>query len=301
MQDITLFELNLFVRACRTRSLREVARQMNLQPAHVSKTLKRLEGRLERRLFKRSVAGIIVTPEGLDLLATAEQILELGERLLPGAHPGSAGVQEEIWSLGSISFLASRLLAPCIGEFAAARKNSRFRVVEFTHNELVAHGLNGAFEMAVHIEPLLWTKNWASLRIGDLRWGLFARTDHPLSRERETVERIRRYPFIVPTDWTLQAGFTVGEDHCPLTWRERKKGHEAATAETATAIVQQCDNLTFVPKVATQALVQDGRLREILVPEWERIEKSIYLSVRSDIVPKPLQKLVAERLGSLLT
>ncbi len=298
MQDLTLFELNLFVRACKTRSLREVARQMNLQPAHVSKALKRLEGRLGRRLFKRSVSGIVVTPEGSELLATAEQMLELGERLLGGS--GAPIREEEIWSLGSISFLASRLVGPTLGALAEKRKNARFRVVEFTHNELVAHGLNGAFEMAIHIEPLLWTKNWTSIKIGSLRWGLFARAGHPLNRERETIERISRYPFIVPTDWTLQGGFSIGDDHCPLTWRERRKGHEASTAETAIEIVQRSDNLTFVPTVAARNLVLDGRLRELRVPEWESIEKAIYLSVRSDLVPRPLQKLVGEAMAPLL-
>ena len=34
---------------------------------------------------------------------------------------------------------------PRVAEWRAKRRNTRFRLLEFTHNELVSHGLRGAF------------------------------------------------------------------------------------------------------------------------------------------------------------
>ena len=286
LPDISIQELDLFVKASRLTSLRELARQLELKPAHVSKVIKRLEGKIGHKLLQRSVAGIILTREGLDLLSVAEEICGLAEQLEGANSKRSKAEKDIVLSMGSISFLSTYLLAQSIQQIQKERKRARFRLIEFTHNELVSHGLNGAFEISVHIEPLQWTRTWASKRIGPLSWKLYSRKGHPLGKTPSESE-ILKYPFIVPTDWTNH-GFSIGEDHCPVSWRKRLKGHEASTAETSIAIVGASDQLTFIPEVLARPNVLAGRLQEIQVENWPVVEKSIYLSVRADLISKPL-------------
>jgi DNA-binding transcriptional LysR family regulator len=297
--DISLFEMDLFVRASRLKSLRELARQLELKPAHVSKVIKRLETKLGTRLLKRSVSGVLLTPEGMELLKTAESICQLSDDLLPSLRRGGAGPEQRILSVGSISFLCRHYLVGCLIPLVNEKRNYRYRIVEFTHNELVSHGLNGAFEVAVHIESLQWTKTWTSRRLGPMKWGLYGRAGHPLLKRGHSVAEgeVVKYPFIVPTDWSSQ-GFTIGEDHCPLSWRERLKGHESSTAETAMELVAETDQLTFIPEVLTRRAVEEGQIQEIEVDGWPRVQKDIYVSVRSDLVSKQYLTALVEALQS---
>jgi DNA-binding transcriptional LysR family regulator len=294
--DISLFEMDLFVRASRLRSLRELARQLALKPAHVSKVIKRLEAKLGTPLLKRSVSGVLLTPEGTQLLRVAEEICELSGQL-PSQERRMARSHERIWSIGSISFLCREFLVPALTPLTSENTNYRFRYVEFTTNELVASGLNGAFEIAVHIEPLQWTRAWLSRRLGSLRWALYARYGHPLHAASET--EVLKYRFVLPTGWTAQ-GFAIGEDHCPVSWRDRKGGDEASTPGTALEILAHSDQLAFLPEVMTRKAVAAGRIAEIPVEGWPAVHKDLYLSARTDVVSKHFYLTLIEALQSAM-
>lgn len=285
LSDLTIRELEIFVLASRTGSLREVARQSGLLPAHVSKIMKRLEEKLDQPLMRRSATGVILTPEGLAFLDVASRISEMSQGI-GAATVDTKVANERLWTIGSISFITTYLLAPAIDGWRKSVPASRFRLIEFTHNDLVAHGLKGAFELAVHIGRLEWTHVWETFQLGKLQWKLYGRRDHPLGDEC-TEKDVLRFPFIVPTDWSVN-GYAIGDDHCPVAVRRRKRGDEAATAETALELCRHSDQLTFVPSL----LVQGGRgfreMREIAVDGWPTVEKELFLTVKSDVVPKKL-------------
>jgi DNA-binding transcriptional LysR family regulator len=288
LSDLTLRELELFVIAARSRSLRETARQSGLLPAHVSKLMQRLEEKMGQTLFRRSSAGILPTPEGLSLLGPAAEICEISETL--AGNTRKPAVKESLWTLGSISFLTTYLLAPHVESWRRNSRNARFRLIEFTHNDLVAHGLKGAFDLAVHIEKLEWTKAWETFSLGGLRWKLYARQNHPLPESCSEGE-VSEYSFIVPTDWS-ENGYTIGSDFCPLTVRQRRKGDEVATAETALELCRFSDQLTFVPEILAKNWGRMDQMKEIRVVNWPVVEKQIYLSVRSDRVSRRLVDLI---------
>src|SRR3954463_9189291 len=122
--DISLFEMDLFVRASRLKSLRELARQLELKPAHVSKVIKRLESKLGTRLLKRSVSGVLLTPEGMELLKTAEEICLLSDSLMPSVRK-RGGEEQRIFGIGSISFLCRHFLVGCLSPLASEKRNYR--------------------------------------------------------------------------------------------------------------------------------------------------------------------------------
>jgi DNA-binding transcriptional LysR family regulator len=297
-QDLTLKELELFVLASRTQSFREVARQSGMLPAHVSKVMKKIEEKVDTQLFKRSVSGIILTPDALVLLETAEQICEMAKDL--GASGKAVSVDKNpLWTIGSISFLTTFLLSPTIGKIRKAlKKKPRFRLIEFTHNDLVAHGLKGAFELAIHIESLEWTQVWQSIHVGNIRWKLYGRADHPLGETCEESEALK-YPFIVPTDWN-DRGYTVGEDHCPISVRRRIKGDECATAETALELCKTSDQLCFIPEIMAKEWCKLKKMTEITVKSWPAVDKEIYLSVKTDVVPQWLLSVLSNSIKEMM-
>ena len=295
--EVSLFDLYLFVQASRQKSLRELSRQLDLQPAHVSKALRRLETKLGLTLFRRTTTGIVLSKEGKDLIPIAEEICLNSEILTQRAH-GLVRSVETVFGIGSMSFLCQRYLSSCIELLSKEKYPDRFRLVEFTHNQLVSHGLDGAFEATVHIGKLSWTNLWESHEVGRMTWNLYARADHPL-HDVATEEEVLQFPFIVPTDWT-QNGFVTGGDFCPASWYRRRRGHEAATAETALEIVKSTQNLTFVPDLVARQGLAAGRIKLVRVKGWARVDQMIYLTIRIDKVPKPFFKRMLQVLQAEL-
>lgn len=290
MPNIGLADLDLFFRAAKLKSLRECARQLDMTPGAVSKSIKRLEKRIGKNLLRRSVSGVLLTAEGHELMEMAESVLRTTSTLAPVSTKKNA--PHKVWGIGSLSFISSRLVPHLLEPITQARARNHFRLVEFGNNQLVAHGLNGAFEMAIHIGPLEWTRVWSSYEIGNLRWALYARSQHPLLKLKVvTTADVIRYPFVMPTGWSSQ-GFIRGEDHCPIPWGVRFSGHEATTGETALEAVAMSSHLVFVPVILAQRSADQGLIAEIKVSDWPVVEKKIYLSVRDDLVSSSLLQMV---------
>ena len=292
---LTIDEIEVFTQAARLHSLREVCRQLSMQPARATKAIQNLERKVGHKLLLRSVQGVSLTPEGHELLGTCEKIMELVPHLELGRKKNIKKREiREVCSIGSLSFISSRLVAPCLGVLGAKRPETRFRLVEFTDNELVAHGLKGAFDIAIHIEPLSWTRAWTTQSLGHLRWALFGRTGHPLGPQT-TEERALNFPFVVPTGWT-DAGYMMGIDHCPVQAQFRLKGNEATTAETAIEMIQVTDHLTYIPEIMARGATLKSQVQEIRVHDWPKTSHEMLISVHSSRVSKPLFNAIRDEL-----
>jgi DNA-binding transcriptional LysR family regulator len=83
-------DLRLFALVADTGNLSQAARELDLLPATASAAIKRLEARLDARLFERSTRHMRLTPQGemfLEYCRDALALLEQGEALL-GANAG---------------------------------------------------------------------------------------------------------------------------------------------------------------------------------------------------------------------
>ncbi|MBI3541774.1 MAG: LysR family transcriptional regulator [Deltaproteobacteria bacterium] len=292
--DLTLFELKLFVRASRGRSLREIAREQGLKPAHVSKVIARIEERLGRKLFKRSAAGVQLTPEALVLLRTAEEITELAEQL--PARSRAARDWPDALGIGSVSFLHSCLVVPALGRIAAEAKRTRFRVIETPREELVTQGFHGAFELAVYSGELQWPRSWASRKVGAMRYGLYARAGHALGGEVSEEEALRP-AYVVPTYWMNQR-LSSGNDLCPVSPRRRRWGDETTTATAALSLVQATDQVAFLPCIVADDAERQGLVREVCVRSWPVVERELFVSVRTDAVSQKVFRAVLAAVGA---
>jgi len=292
LSDLTIREIELFVLASKTQSLREVSRQSGLLPGHVSKIMKRLEVKMNQKLFIRSAQGVSLTPEGLELLEIARKVSELAQGFSPSRN--NEKNREKLSTIGSISFITTNVLAPRIAIWKKSIRNTRFRLIEFTHNDLVAQGLKGAFELAVHIEKLEWTQSWESYSLGKLKWKLYGRAGHPLGQHC-SERQVSHYPFVVPSGWS-PSGYYTGEDFCPLSPGQREKGDEASTAETALRLCVQSDQVTYVPEVLAESFNREKSVSEISVKGWPQVKKEIFLSVKTDVVSKRLVEFILREL-----
>ncbi|HEU4851078.1 MAG TPA: LysR family transcriptional regulator [Telluria sp.] len=106
----------MFVRIADTGNLSQAARELDMQPATASAALKRLEERLDTRLFERSTRSMRITPQGalfLDYCRDALVLLEQGEAVLGHARDR---IQGKLRITAPADF-GRNVLAPMISDF----------------------------------------------------------------------------------------------------------------------------------------------------------------------------------------
>jgi len=280
LPDISLRDLEVFSLLARVRSVREVARRRQISPSQISKWVRRLEHSVGKKLFERSLSGVTLTTEGMKFFEIAKAVLrgaEPMERALTGEGPYGS----QVLSIGSTTVLTNYLLSPLAGRFS-----QRMRLLDFAPDQLVAAGLRGAFELAVTMGPMEWTRAWAVEFLGKMTWQLYAGSGHSIS-SRAREKDAKTHPFVVPAYWGAE-GFSIGTDHCPLRADERIHGHETSTAEAALLLLGDNKHLAFLPKLLADPYVASGKIRSVRISDWPEVELELYLAARADTVPQLL-------------
>jgi DNA-binding transcriptional LysR family regulator len=126
----SIAELELFVRTAETANLSKAARELDLQPAAASASLKRLEQRLASRLFERSTRSMRLTQQGevfLEYCKSALLSLQAGEAALRSTHDHVHGLLR----LSAPSDFGRSQLLPWLNEFQDRHPEVRL-VVHFS-------------------------------------------------------------------------------------------------------------------------------------------------------------------------
>lgn len=291
--SLNLFELTLLIEASRAKSLRGLARERRLKPAHLSKSLKKLERKLQRQLFHRSTSGIELTADGARLLPLAEEILTRAQGLT--GQGAATRAREKVLGIVAVNFIQTQLVIPSLAEIAKA---PRFRLVEIFPEDLLAHAIKNDFEIAIHMNCLPWPRPWSTKKMGRIPFGLFARTTHPLS-ETVTEAEALEYPFIIPT-YLSEGRFRPGFDYCPVSVVQRKWALETATAGLAAQALLHADHLAFLPEVVVRPLIKSGQIRALTVKGWPAVEREVFMTVHEERVPEKLRRQLADNIKRLL-
>jgi DNA-binding transcriptional LysR family regulator len=277
--DIKLAEIELFLSLLKLKSIREVARQKNMQPGQVSKWISSLERKVGAPLINRASTGVTPTARALELLPVFEDMHVLLEKL-----SGKTQEDSKIFSIASSSFFSTHLVPEILKEI----KNTKFRLIDLPPTSFVTAGLRGSFQYCLHSQKLDWPQTWSTKETGKLRWNLYCRKNHPLT-QNSGMKNILKYPFIIPIYWTPD-GTQFGNDQCPIPMSKRIKGHETATAASAAQIANVTDQLAFLPEVVASR--SDLQLEKVKVP-WKQVETPVYLSVKNSVVKQnDFEKLI---------
>ena len=280
ISSLKISELLVFVELAQVKSVREIARRKKVDPATISRILSRVERAMGQTLFVRTADGVVPNDRGLDLIEKCRQLVNLLEAIGPGDEP------KEVLSFGSTSFLSTRYLAPRIEELVKV-SGGQVRIFDFPPDELISAGLKGAFNVALHFGGLPWPQGtWTSVSLGDVSWGLYCRSRHPLARKsRVGLEEILKCPFVYPI-YFGSTEVTVGNDQLPIPIFRRKKMVGTSTAETAFVTMRQTDLLAYLPSVIADESVAAGDVRLLQAP-WDDVRKTLFLTVKSDTLTAP--------------
>lgn len=297
LSDISLYELSVFLEISKTQSIRETARRFDVEAGQISRLMRRLETKVGSRLIERTPTGVSLTQQGSTAVKVADSILERAGELSTLSKDGG-DERTRIYGIGSTSFLSARVISHVIGDLSRRDPTLRTRLIDIPPRQIVAYGLKGAFEIAIHIGSLDWPRSWQVQELGEIRWQLFSRKGLGLG-QRTQLKNVKEYPFILPVYWTNE-GLMEGDDQCPLKASQRKTGIATATAETALEVLKSSDQLAFLPEILARKSVEYGEIVPIHVKEWKTVAKKVYLSVRSDVVPNRMFEKLGQGLARAL-
>lgn len=286
----SLGELELFVELAKLGSLREVARCQGIEVAQLSRSLKRLESRIGKRLFERSPRGLLLTPDGMLLRVAVEKGLkELG--LISQSESKTKSSKIHLEGVGAPSFLMNTLSLSVVGHLQSKKLIDGAKVVELPPDRLVLSGLRGIVSLAFHAGKLEWPRSWVSEKVGNLKWGLFASKKF-FTETKMTESEVMAHDFVYPVYWSPE-GLRDAEDRCPILLRHRKKSIGVSSGWMALDAIESFPSLTFVPKSLVNSVNAD-RFVEINVQGWASVSYPIYVSAQSDRISKNLFNRVIE-------
>lgn len=150
---LDLQKLRMFVAAAHSRSFTRAAEHLDLTQPTVSQQIQTLERELGVFLFERMGRGIELTVAGRALLPYAEQILDL-ERTAETAVRTAAGLHERTLLLGVGNTLATYVLPDLLQRFGWEHPEFAVQISIGNTEQLLAHVLAGASELALVGSPL---------------------------------------------------------------------------------------------------------------------------------------------------
>lgn len=295
ISSIKIRDLEIFLEVSRAKSIREVSRRLNLSPGKVSKSIQALEAKLGTKVYKRSATGVLPTAEGAEILEIANSMVHGVDKikeLLSGR--GKSKIKKTL-AVASTSFLNTHLTVPVTSRFAQKLEDHSFRFLDLAPDQLVPVGLRGGFEIAVHYGAIAWPSTWLSRKLGKSNWVLACRTGHPLSK-KPNLKKILEYAFVAPVYWTNE-GLKKGNDQFPVPSSKRKLGYETATADAAIAIIEQTNQLAFLPEILARQFVAKKTIRVIECSDLKEIDRELFISVRSDLVTETLFNGLADKIS----
>ncbi|WNJ93608.1 LysR family transcriptional regulator [Bosea sp. 685] len=113
--QITLKQIETFVRLASLRNFRRVAEQMNTTQPNISARISALERVLNQRLFERDAGSVVLTDQGQALLPLAAKALEATEALL---QAGDTTSRQSVMRLGVAETVAQTWLHRFLREMA---------------------------------------------------------------------------------------------------------------------------------------------------------------------------------------
>jgi DNA-binding transcriptional LysR family regulator len=217
LSELRVADLTTFLAVRQSGSVTGAARVLGVTPSQVSKAVARLEAILRVRLFSRGSRGVALSEQARAILPHIEMAVSSLQLLGRSESPAIAEL-----TIAAPSYLIASFLpwvARCLPQL-------QVRGIELAPSLVQTYASENFFEMAIlpHSADRMPT-TWVSVKIGELRSGLFATPDLAcrLGPFPVSVQKLRAVPFIAPIS-NAKGRYIAANDACPLPVSERKKG-----------------------------------------------------------------------------
>jgi DNA-binding transcriptional LysR family regulator len=191
--DLNLFRV--FEAIMRHRSVAGASRELNITPSAVSHALARLRQLLSDPLFTYADNGMAPTARALAVApAVNDGLRRLSEAILSEKFDPARSART--FRIAMSDYAALTLLPPIADKVARLGPNINLRIFPLSRPDLVDHLDRGTVEMAMG-----WFNNLPNrmrrMPVLVETETLVARSNHPLTREKFSIERLFNFPHVV--------------------------------------------------------------------------------------------------------
>ncbi len=289
LEDIKIREINVFLDLLRTHSVRELARQRNIQPGQVSKILNSLENKVGFKLVERSPFGIKITTKAREILPLFNEIRSKQEAFQSSFVKNQ---EKPILGFATTSFFSTQFLPGLFSNFTKRHPELKLRLLDLPPDLFLSVALRNGFQICLHLREMDWPKTWTSVKVGELSWILCCRKNHACL-DHVTMKNVVKFPFVYPVYWSND-GISYGDDNFPVTLDKRIRGYETTTATSAVEIIRRTDHLGFVPEIVARPLIESGQLIKLEIASLRNVTQPVYLTVKSDRISQSMFKWLSE-------
>lgn len=285
LKRLTLQEIDCFLRVGRIGSIREVARILSMETAQLSRMMKRLEQRLEVRLFDRSARGLSLTAVGREVLTSAERIWSEVE------HIRDVGVTKKskvdtgftIEGIGASPYLTQFVIAPAFASLQDAGRLQKAQIAELPVERLVLSGLSGHIDVAVHTGELGFPKTWMTEQVGVINWHLYGSS----ARFKKTTlsrSELEKLSFVYPVYWS-QEGLRDGNRDFPHAPVVRHKCVGVTSAYAAVELIRTTSMVSYLPHIVVERMGARD-VRRLRMENEFVMKDDLWMSFRADALKK---------------
>jgi DNA-binding transcriptional LysR family regulator len=288
LDDLRLSDVLTFFAVHRTGSVTNAARELQVTPSYVSKSIVRLERQLAMTLLTRGKLRVSVSDAGLRALPVLEELVARLRQLAKGEP------ETRTLTVAAPSYLQSF----CLPRIAACRADLRVRGCELPPALVRAYAAENLFEVTLTLGAQPLPRSFSAISVGPVRKGLFATPEvaGALGKPPISVERVKQLTFVAPT-YISNGQFLPADDDCPLALGERRLGHEVTTVALAFEIALHTGQVVFGPSIAARPFVRRELLVEIPVKGWD-VHEELIVGCNSDRVRSAEQRAIVEALRS---
>src|SRR5918992_4800693 len=145
--NISSRQLKAFLLTARHQSFSRAAEQLHITQSGMSMLVRELEDQLGFRLFDRTTRRVTLTEFGTRFLPSAERSLEQLENAVSRIGESANEVKHRL-AIGSTPLIASKLLPPAIGAYAARHPDVHIVLHDGERSRLAAMVRAGKLDVA---------------------------------------------------------------------------------------------------------------------------------------------------------
>lgn len=233
-----------------TRHFQKAADRCHVTQATLSAMIKKLEEELQLRIFDRSRVPVTTTPEGVELVLRAKQILSSYRSLFELAKELRGELTGTV-TIGIIPTLAPYLIPLFLGKFIEGSPKLEIQIMELTSHEIVQRLSQGQLDIGLMATPTHWPGVTEvplfqeELMVYTSRLGGLA--NKPIARNELTTRKF----------WLLEEGHCLRNqaiNFCSLHELQRDALHvhyKVGSIEALVHLVDKMEGVTIIPFLAT--------------------------------------------------
>ena len=267
-----------------THSIRELARQMSLDPQNLTKRIAFIEKTLGSSIMDRSVTGFTLNEFGRSVISTSAEITGLLTTLTEAEAP------EKTLRFCSRGYLVDYFIDYVMPAFEQKHPSRLFELMDSSPELMERVARKGQLDIILSFNDVILGENFIKKEVGVMPWAFFTHPDHELHKTRGEVSDFQGAPVLGFCYFDSDRVSSRNSPH--IKNLNGTHGHHIQSSRYATKVIRQSNAIGYMPRLAAREEVESGQVEELNVPAKYIEERKVFLHANID-------KLTNKELSSL--